>query len=179
MTLGSLAKPSERSHRVPLFLALLTLALGGGGLALWGPSLADNGLGLSDKNIHVLAFGTVSLLAALFKPRAVWFVAPVGMIYGGAIELAQPYFGRSADWMDVRANAVGVGLGLAAGLFLRLVWSRLAATFPVGTSPKNAESLPSSESAYVEAVHAPSTGLSLEESDGRLPARIRIKQNQS
>jgi VanZ family protein len=48
--------------------------------------------------------------------------------YGGAIELLQRWVpGRSAEWGDLLADAIGVGLGWAVGRALRRGFSRRSA----------------------------------------------------
>ena len=78
------------------------------------PTLTDH-----DKVLHLVAF------AALAFPMAC--TGRVGMIhifisasaFGGAIELMQINFNRNGDFNDWIADAVGVLIGIACGLFYR------------------------------------------------------------
>lgn len=72
-----------------------------------------------DKLAHLAAFLALVLPTALLWPRAAVWVGVLAVAYGGAIELIQPYTGRSAELADLLADAVGVGLGLLVGARLR------------------------------------------------------------
>jgi len=74
----------------------------------------SGGLGL-DKVYHLVAFaGLVFPVIATGPQRWVW-AAPAAMIYGGAIELIQPYVNREAEWLDFVANNAGVVVGTWLG----------------------------------------------------------------
>ena len=78
----------------------------------------------SDKLEHIAAFATLALLARIAWPRIPrWATAPVLMIYGAGIEIAQamPAIGRTASFGDLAADAVGVTLGLAGAWFLNRI----------------------------------------------------------
>ena len=101
---------------IPLTLTVtltLTVAM------LWpmeAPPPAPEG---SDKLVHLVAFaalafplartGRIGLLPVFFGASA----------FGGAIELIQPSFNRSADVNDWIADVVGVVLGIGSGLLYR------------------------------------------------------------
>jgi VanZ family protein len=78
-----------------------------------------------DKLLHALAFAALAVpLRLLLAPRgavaASAWAAIALMAYGAAIEGVQatlPY--RSAEWGDLLADAVGVGLGLSLAWGLR------------------------------------------------------------
>ena len=78
----------------------------------------------SDKLVHFIAF------AALVFPLACtgrFGLPPVfigASVYGGAIELIQPSFNRSADVNDWIADVVGVVLGIGCSLLYRRVRRR-------------------------------------------------------
>jgi len=76
----------------------------------------------SDKFHHILAFACLAFPLPFVRPRlALWVV--VGVIsYGGVIELIQPAFGRTAEWLDLLADGVGavIGATVARGLGLWL-----------------------------------------------------------
>lgn len=84
----------------------------------------------SDKIQHIIAFVTLSGLAAFAYPAArvlVIFLALAG--FGGAIELVQaiPALHRDASLLDWIADTASVGITLAAVAALRLVRSRHSA----------------------------------------------------
>ena len=52
-----------------------------------------------------------------------WLYAIAGMIIlGGVIEILQPYFDRSGEWLDFVADTVGVLLGAAIGMAMCRFW---------------------------------------------------------
>jgi VanZ family protein len=71
-----------------------------------------------DKLHHLLAFGSIAFVGVLAWPRRWLRVVGVVVLYGGAIELIQPYVGRSGEWGDWIADALGAILGGAAALLL-------------------------------------------------------------
>ncbi len=76
----------------------------------------------SDKIYHVLAFACLVFPLPLVRPRwTVWVILGV-IVYGGVIEVIQPFFGRQAEWADLVADGIGAILGaiLARQLGLRL-----------------------------------------------------------
>ena len=78
----------------------------------------------SDKIVHLIAFaalafplartGRIGLLPVFFGASA----------FGGAIELIQPSFNRSADVNDWFADVVGVVLGIGCGLLYQRIRRR-------------------------------------------------------
>jgi VanZ family protein len=74
-----------------------------------------------DKFVHAAMFFSVALPAMLgLGPRLSWAVFAVVVAYSGLTELLQPGFGRSAEWSDFGANAVGAALAVPAARWLRL-----------------------------------------------------------
>lgn len=66
-----------------------------------------------DKVIHAVMFFTLAFPAMWGLPQAWhWPVFSLVVVYGGATELVQPAFGRSAEWGDFIANATGALLAL-------------------------------------------------------------------
>jgi len=53
-----------------------------------------------------------------------WLYAIIGMmVLGGVIEILQPYVGRSGEWLDFVADAVGVLLGAGIGMMMKkIMW---------------------------------------------------------
>lgn len=74
---------------------------------------------LSDKAYHAIAFAGLVFPSALLYARSLIWVVPAALLFGGAIEIIQPYVGRAAELADFVADAVGVGFGVVAGLILR------------------------------------------------------------
>jgi VanZ family protein len=78
-----------------------------------------------DKFHHLLAFGAIAFTGVLGLPRAwerrwTWVMVAVSL-YGGAIELIQPYVGRFGEWGDWVADAAGAVLGgIVAQILLSL-----------------------------------------------------------
>jgi len=48
-------------------------------------------------------------------------VLPIALLFGGAIELIQPYLGRGGELADFAADAAGIVFGAALGLAIRAV----------------------------------------------------------
>ena len=84
----------------------------------------------SDKAHHLIAFAALILPAATAAPRVLWRLWPLALLYGGAIELIQPWVGRDGDIRDALADGLGLCLGTALGLFLHWLRSRAAARDP-------------------------------------------------
>ena len=71
-----------------------------------------------DKTYHALAFASLAFPLTLVRPKLVLWVIVGVILYGGAIELIQPFFGRDAGWRDFMADGIGAVMGAAAGYFL-------------------------------------------------------------
>lgn len=71
-----------------------------------------------DKLVHLLAFAALAAPLAWRYPRHWAVVALAALAYGGMIEIVQPHLGRSAEWADGLADALGAfgGAWLAARL---------------------------------------------------------------
>ena len=72
-----------------------------------------------DKVAHFIAFAALILPTAVLRPRFLWWSLPLAAGLGIGIELIQPYFGRSKEWMDAVADLFGLAAGTVAGLILR------------------------------------------------------------
>ena len=106
-----------RKYRdIPLTLIVtttLTIAM------LWSlntPPPAPDG---SDKLVHLFAFAALSFPLSRTSRFGLLPVFIGATAFGGAIELIQPNFNRSADINDWIADIVGVAIGIACGLFYR------------------------------------------------------------
>ncbi len=67
-----------------------------------------------DKVNHALAFAVLAVLGGCSYPRRTAQVLLGLLAYGGIIELLQGLTGyRSAEWLDLAADAVGLSFGWA------------------------------------------------------------------
>lgn len=77
----------------------------------------------SDKVYHVIAFAGLALPVSFYVPRWLPAAIVVFALFGGLIEIVQPFVGRERslwDWLgDVAGIALGAGLGLSARSALR------------------------------------------------------------
>ena len=100
---------------IPLTLAVtltLTVAM------LW-PLEAPPAPEGSDKLVHLIAFAALAFPLARTGRIGLLPVFIGASAFGGAIELIQPSFNRSADINDWVADVVGVALGIGCGLLYR------------------------------------------------------------
>lgn len=86
----------------------------------------DGGPQGADKVYHAIAFGTLVLPAAVFRPVWLTVIAPFALFLGGAIELIQPIVGRDRDIHDFVADAVGIVLAILLAFAWRLYRRRSA-----------------------------------------------------
>lgn len=100
--------------------ALLALQVVVVGWLAFDPRPPTEGLAVWDKLQHAGAFAVMAITAILALPGR-----PAGaglglLAYGAFIELVQTFIpGRSGEWADLLADAVGVALGLALARTLR------------------------------------------------------------
>ena len=73
----------------------------------------------SDKLVHLVAFAALAFPLARTGRIGLLPVLVGASAFGGAIELIQPSFNRSADVNDWVADMVGVILGIGFGLLYR------------------------------------------------------------
>jgi VanZ family protein len=73
----------------------------------------------SDKLVHFIAFAALAFPLAYTGRFGLSPVFIGASVYGGAIELIQPSFNRSADINDWVADIIGVVLGIGCGLLYR------------------------------------------------------------
>jgi VanZ family protein len=73
----------------------------------------------SDKLVHFVAFAALAFPLARTGRFGLLPVFVGASAFGGAIELIQPSFNRSADVNDWIADVVGVVLGIGCGLLYR------------------------------------------------------------
>lgn len=73
-----------------------------------------------DKLVHFAVFFIVAFPAYVARMRF-WPVILIGLVlYGGAVELIQPHFGRSAEFADFIANSLGVIAALPCAVWFRM-----------------------------------------------------------
>jgi VanZ family protein len=120
MTRSDLSSTSVRGARALTLLIALGILAG----TLWPSDLPEVPFTLRDKVLHLLAFALLILPMTLVDPGRALRLAPVCIAFGAAIEVIQPTFGRGAEWLDLLADALGVGLGLGAGWVLRAAFRR-------------------------------------------------------
>ena len=105
----------RKSLDIPLTLAVtLTLSVA----MLWPvdqPITPDG----TDKIVHLVAFAALAFPLARTGRFGLLPVFVGASAFGGAIELIQPSFNRSADVNDWVADIVGVILGISLGLLYR------------------------------------------------------------
>ena len=73
----------------------------------------------SDKLVHLIAFAALAFPLARTGRFGLLPVFLGASAFGGAIELIQPNFNRSADFNDWVADVIGVVLGIGSGLLYR------------------------------------------------------------
>jgi VanZ family protein len=78
----------------------------------------------SDKIVHFIAFAALSFPLARTGRFGLLPVFIGSSTFGGAIELIQPTFNRSADINDWAADTIGVLLGIGGGLMYRRIRGR-------------------------------------------------------
>ena len=78
----------------------------------------------SDKIVHFIAFAALAFPLARTGRFGLLPVFIGASAFGGAIELIQPTFNRSADVNDWVADTIGVLLGIAGGLVYRRIRGR-------------------------------------------------------
>lgn len=80
----------------------------------------------NDKVAHILAFALLTLPLSLVAPRSLLWLMPLALVFGGAIEMIQPYVGRDRELADLIADGIGILAGAAVGRGLaRLFGPRL------------------------------------------------------
>ena len=78
----------------------------------------------SDKIVHFIAFAALAFPLARTGRFGLMPVFIGASAFGGAIELIQPTFNRSADVNDWVADIIGVLLGITGGLMYRRIRGR-------------------------------------------------------
>lgn len=123
-----MTKSSPRSRKYPAIFWIALLLTGVIGLAIGlvtlTPMPALPGPPGNDKAAHAFAFAVLTLPISLLAPRSLIWLMPLALAYGGAIELIQPYVGRSRELADLIADGVGILAGAALGRGLSRLFAR-------------------------------------------------------
>lgn len=119
-TLRAIALSRKRRRAIAIWLTV-GLALCIGALTLI-PLRAPSAVPGTDKAHHVLAFAILTMPCAALYPKGLFRVVFAAAVYGGLIEVIQPYVGRHGETADVLADFLGVGIGAAFGLLLHLIF---------------------------------------------------------
>ncbi len=105
---------------------------------LW-PVRIDVDLGIGvDKLGHAVVFFCLAIwFAGQYRTAALWRVAVGLMAFGLLIEICQSVVGyRSAEWLDVAADAVGIALGIGVALLGAGGWSQRVESWYVGKTAR-------------------------------------------
>ncbi|MEM9913049.1 MAG: hypothetical protein AAF922_19995 [Pseudomonadota bacterium] len=103
-------------ERYGVVLSLIALAVITGGSLV--PRESGGDVGSADKVLHLVAYAVAILPLTQHKTQTRLIFAIGVLIWSGAIELVQPFVGRSASLLDLASNAAGLLLGLALGVLL-------------------------------------------------------------
>lgn len=76
----------------------------------------------TDKTHHVIAYLFLMLPIALKKPKYWYLIIVFFAVWGGIIELIQPYVNRYGEWLDMLANVSGLILGTLIGFLIRFYY---------------------------------------------------------
>lgn len=80
-------------------------------MSLW-PLEELPGVPGSDKTHHIIAYAVLMLPTALRRPNHWKLIGLSFVVYGGTVELLQPYVNRYGEWWDMAANTIGILCGL-------------------------------------------------------------------
>ena len=72
----------------------------------------------TDKTFHLVAYFLLALPSGLKKPNKWILFIYLFIIFGGVIEMIQPYVNRYGEWLDFFANTIGVFFGFFLGVTL-------------------------------------------------------------
>jgi VanZ family protein len=117
------AAKAKQILRTLWVLAILTVIIGSVLPSDSSPIQALDRLQISDKFEHVAAYLVLALLPALHEKRRFVLLSAVGAIaLGVGLEYVQLYSGwRDFEFADAIADAIGVCVGLGAGIVVRSI----------------------------------------------------------
>lgn len=78
----------------------------------------------SDKAYHFLAFAALALPLAVVRPRWSGWLFVLHAAFGAAIEIIQPYVGRSRELADLFSDMAGIAFGIVVGIVVHLLIRR-------------------------------------------------------
>ena len=70
------------------------------------------------------AFAAIAFPTALLARHHLLWLLPLALLYGGAVEVIQPYVGRGRELMDFLFDGLGLLVGAGAGLAARKLVTR-------------------------------------------------------
>ena len=74
----------------------------------------------SDKTHHLIAYFFLAFPSGLRRPKKWVLLICLFIIFGGIIEIIQPYVNRYGEWLDFFANTTGVILGFFVGMVTKV-----------------------------------------------------------
>lgn len=108
--------PRRRIHRARMVTLGLAAAIAVVTLTPSAPS--GGGIPGLDKVFHGVGFALLAFPLSFVRPRSALWVILAAIAYGALIEGIQPTFGRSAEWADLLADAVGAIAGAGIGVVI-------------------------------------------------------------
>ena len=112
--------PQSASKTLPRLALLLTVGLILiVGLLTLTPVPHVHTVNSNDKLHHLLAFAAIVTPCALWNRPALIWLLPTAFVFGAAIEIIQPFVGRSRELMDLAANTAGIGIGALIALIAK------------------------------------------------------------
>lgn len=75
----------------------------------------------SDKTHHFISYALLALPVAIRRPSYWPIMMAFFVVWGGAIELIQPFVNRYGEWLDLAANSSGILLGVLISFFISIV----------------------------------------------------------
>ena len=111
----------------PIRMAGISLSLLISAIATWlmlqpGQPDALPGLPHIDKLAHFITFFVITLPAVAVHPARWFWIVLAASALGGAIEIIQPWFGRSRELADFIADVAGALLAVPVGRWLSERW---------------------------------------------------------
>ena len=102
--------PDLRERNIDIYLTVVIAFVIG--LATLTPVEKLTVVSGSDKLYHLLSFAILTFTIAMVRPKAVRWILILSLIFGGALELLQPFVNRSCEFADFLADACGATLGI-------------------------------------------------------------------
>ena len=102
--------PDLRERNIDIYLTVVIAFVIG--LATLTPVEKLTVVSGSDKLYHLLSFAILTFTIAMVRPKAVWWILILSLIFGGAIEVLQPLVNRSFEVADFSVDECGALLGI-------------------------------------------------------------------